>query len=262
VHDGRTHALLTPWTYRLADAIVTVSDGLRWQVMQTWGVDERKVRVIHNPIDIATVQRSADVAPAHRWLGVEHELAVAAGRLTAQKDYPTLLRAFTKVHRERPNARLLLNELQAQITSLGLVDTVELTGLCANPFAFFARARCFVLSSRFEGFGMVIVEAMAAGAPVVSTDCPYGPADILADGQWGLLVPVGNSDALADAMIRLLTDSSLRAQLAAAGQARALDFDTSVIAPQLESLVADLAGHIGARDLPGYETQAGSTHSD
>jgi glycosyltransferase involved in cell wall biosynthesis len=131
---------------------------------------------------------------------------IAVGRLQIQKDYPTLLRAFAQVRQKRPVRLLILGEgkerpmLEELIKTLGVEEDVSLPGFVMNPFAYMARASLFVLSSRWEGLPTVLIEAMCCGTPVVSTDCPSGPREILREGQYGQLVPVGEPTALARAI--------------------------------------------------------------
>jgi len=131
---------------------------------------------------------------------------VAVGRLQMQKDYPTLLHAFAQVRKNRPVRLLILGEgkdrlaLEELIKELGLEQDVSLPGFVMNPYAYMARASLFVLSSRWEGLPTVLIEALCCGTPVVSTDCPSGPREILRDGQYGQLVPVGDVDGLAQAI--------------------------------------------------------------
>jgi glycosyltransferase involved in cell wall biosynthesis len=142
---------------------------------------------------------------------------LSAGRLSAQKDFPTLIRAFATL-RARREARLVIlggataeakteirqQDLVALAESLGVAADLCLMGFMPNPYAYMARAKLFALSSAWEGFGNVLVEALACGCPVVSTDCPFGPAEILDGGRYGRLVPVGDADGMADAMFDLL----------------------------------------------------------
>ena len=132
----------------------------------------------------------------------------AQGRLTPQKDFPPLLRAFCLVRKEIPGAKLIILgegrerlRLEQLAAELGLPGSAQFPGFVLNPFAFMARAAVFVLSSRWEGFGNVLVEAMACGTPVVSTDCPSGPSEILDGGTFGRLVPPGDAAALAEAIL-------------------------------------------------------------
>lgn len=171
--------------YREADAIVAVSEDARARA----------------PLD-------------HPWfMPGEPPVVLGAGRLGRQKDFPTLIRAFSLLRAGR-RARLVIlggareerrtaaeiAELSALARSLGVADDVALPGPEANPFRFMARSAVFALSSAWEGFGNVLVEALACGCPVVSTDCPSGPAEILDGGRYGRLTPVGDASALADAM--------------------------------------------------------------
>jgi glycosyltransferase involved in cell wall biosynthesis len=175
-------------------------------------------------------------------------LIVACGRLAAQKDYPTLLRAFRRISARHP-ARLwilgrgpLEDSLAVLAADLGIADRVSFLGFRSNPFAYMARADCFVLSSAWEGLANVLVEAMACGSPVVSTRCPFGPEEIITDGVNGLLVGVGDADALADAVIRVLTDRALAGNLATAGAARALDFTAAATVGLYERVFEQAAG--------------------
>jgi glycosyltransferase involved in cell wall biosynthesis len=128
------------------------------------------------------------------------------GRLAPKKDFPTLLRAFAEI-RGKYRARLMIlgegparGELEALVRELDLEADVALPGFVENPYAYLARANLFVLSSRWEGLPTVLIEAMFCGVPVVATDCPSGPREILGGGRYGTLVPVGDMDALTHAM--------------------------------------------------------------
>lgn len=166
---------------------------------------------------------------------------VACGRLTRQKDYPTLLKAFAMLSGD--DVRLMIlgegplrHSLQQLTTSLGISERVEFLGFQKDPFSYMRQADIFVLSSLWEGFGNVIVEAMAMGAPVVATDCPHGPAEIIDDGETGLLVPPRDAAALSAAIQRLLDDAALRQKLSEAGQKRAQAFSTEKIGAEYARL--------------------------
>jgi glycosyltransferase involved in cell wall biosynthesis len=158
---------------------------------------------------------------------------LGVGRIGRQKDFATLIRAFARVRAQRAARLVILGEaknaakhaervarLRELAEQLGVAADVELPGFAANPFAYMARAAVFALSSRYEGLGNVLIEAMACGCPVVSTDCPVGPSEILAGGRYGRLVPVGDDAALADAILRTLDEPPAAALL----RARAGDF--------------------------------------
>ena len=203
---------LVPWAYRRADAIVAVSRESATDLERFARLPAGSVQAIYNPFDLDRIRRLAAEPLDHPWFAPgQLPVVLAIGRLTEPKDFPTLIRAFAAL-RARRSARLLIlgegelrGELEALVQSCGLTpDDVQMPGFVVNPFAYLSRCAVFVLSSRWEGFGNVLVEAMACGAPVVSTDCPSGPREILEDGRWGRLVPVGDVEALAQAIIETL----------------------------------------------------------
>lgn len=193
--------------YPLADAIVAVSAGVADDVVATSGIDPERVHIVANPVVTPEVDRLAGAAPEHPWVGADRPLIVAVGRLTRQKDFPTLLHAFAKL-REARDARLLImgegedrGVLEALVARLGLGDCVDLAGFYANPYPVMAAADLFVLSSRWEGSPNALTEALYLGVPSVATDCPSGPSDILPDER---LAPVGDAGALAAIMASTL----------------------------------------------------------
>ncbi|HEX6257200.1 MAG TPA: glycosyltransferase [Euzebyales bacterium] len=189
-----------PWAHCVAGVSAGVIDDLR-SLINT--VPDERYRVIHNPIVTPELIAKAQAPAAHRWFDRDEPVFVAAGRLRPQKDFPTLIDAFHRVRSTRHARLMILGEgpdrtaLEAQIRRLGLDDDVELHGYTDNPYRFFARATAFVLSSRWEGLPTVLIEALSCGAPVVATDCPNGPDEILAGGRYGRLVPVGDTAAIA-----------------------------------------------------------------
>jgi glycosyltransferase involved in cell wall biosynthesis len=200
-----------PWLARIfypwADEIHAVSEGAADDLARSARLPRGRIRVIYNPVlTPELVGRAAEPAP-HPWLRPgQPAVVLGAGRLTPQKDFPTLIRAFALARAEQPMRLIILGEgetrepLRALAADLGLAAEVDLPGFVDNPYAFMSRARVFVLSSAWEGFGLVLVEAMACGTPVVSTDCPAGPAEILMGGRLGRLVPVGDAGAMAEAI--------------------------------------------------------------
>ena len=198
-------------SYPYADAAVGVSLGVSSELGEICGVSRDRIHTIYNPAvpdDLPLKIREAADHPWCREPGLP--LIVAIGRLHRQKDFPTLLTAFARILERRP-ARLLvlgkgpqLSELSKLTGELRISRHVDFPGFVDNPYAFLARAQLFVQSSRHEGFGNVLVEAMACGCPVVATDCPSGPSEILENGRWGQLVPVGDPAALAEAMARAM----------------------------------------------------------
>ena len=206
---------LIRFIYPLADDIVAVSQGVAKDLARITGLPVERIKVIYNPIVSSELTEKAKEPVAHPWFAPgEPPVVLAVGRLVEQKDFYTLIRAFDQV-RKRQKARLVIlgsgpqqPTLESFITELGLESDVALLGFLPNPYAYMARAGVFVLSSIWEGFGNVLVEAMATGTPVVSTNCESGPAEILNHGQYGLLTPVGDSNALAEAIINVLSNGA------------------------------------------------------
>ena len=179
----------------------------------------------------------------------EAQLVVAAGRLTNQKGFDLLIEAFAEVARRHPGWRLRIYgsgperaRLQAQIDGLALQDAVRLMGRSRNLGAAMAEASIFALSSRFEGFGMVILEAMSHGVPVVSFDCPNGPRSIITSDRDGLLAAAEDVGALADAIVALIEDPERRRRYGLAALATAREYDVEAVVPRLDRLLAELSG--------------------
>jgi glycosyltransferase involved in cell wall biosynthesis len=236
-----------PVTYMLADAIVCVSQGLAENLRTLRQRDREKARVIPDPIDVMEVAGSATDGPAHPWFDGTHQVVVAAGRLTLQKDYPTLIRAFASIQAIRPEARLMIlgdgplrQEITSLVADLELGAVVAMPGRVDNPYPYLGAAACFVQASRYEGFGMAIVEALAAGAPVAATDCPFGPREVLDDGRLGLLSTVGDAPGLAANVERLLHDHDLAGRLRREGPIWARRYAPSEVGWRLVQLIEDL----------------------
>jgi glycosyltransferase involved in cell wall biosynthesis len=222
--------------YGLADRIVTTSKGVADDLISHFGVASARIQVIHNPVDLAQIARGVaepiDPAFERGWLP---PVIVAAGRLADAKNYPLLIDAMALL-RERVPARLFIlgageleGELRQRIAERHLEEAVVLCGFQDNPWKFVARADAFALTSRYEGFGNVLVEAMACGVPVVATSSP-GTREIVSDGIDGLLVDRHEPAAVAAALERLLTDEALHRRLSAAARASAERFSLPVIA--------------------------------
>lgn len=199
------------WSYPRADGIVAVSDGVARAVAGIAGMPRSRVSVIHNPVPIpSSGDKQLPCTAAPGWASHDGPRLIAVGSLKPAKDFAVLLSAFARM-REASNARLLIlgdgplrGELEALKSRLALKDAVDMPGFVTNPYPYFATADVFVLSSAWEGFGNVIVEALACGTPVVATDCRSGPREILEDGRYGRLVPVGDPAALAGAICQSL----------------------------------------------------------
>jgi glycosyltransferase involved in cell wall biosynthesis len=219
---------MLPFLYGLvlpkADAIVAVSAGVADDLAERTTLRRETIKVIYNGVVDEGFDARAAEEPDHPWFAESRPVVVGMGRLVPQKDFATLIRAF-RIVADRSDARLVIlgegplrSELEAQTAELGLQDRVSLAGFVANPLPTVRKAQLFVMSSRFEGFGNVIAEALACGTPVVSTDCPHGPSEILAGGRFGNLVPVGAPAPLAEAILASLDASTDRQALRARGQ--------------------------------------------
>ena len=208
--------------YPHADGVIGVSQGVTDDLHQLIGGDPARFHTVYNPVLPKELEARAREPIAHPWLGGEVPVVTGAGRLTRQKDFAMLLRAFALVLQQRPVRLLLLGDgperarLEALAAELGISAAVDFHGFVTNPFPFIARSDLFALSSAWEGFGNVLVEAMALGIPVVSTDCPSGPREILHDGALGPLVPVADPAALASAILSTLAAPLSSQQLIAA----------------------------------------------
>ena len=201
--------LTYPWAHR----VIAVSEGVAMELQQRLGLPAEQVMTIYNPVVDSVLTSHAEAVPRHPWLQPgQTPVILAAGRLIAQKDFTTLLKAFALLRSARQVRLIILGEgelreaLLEQAQTLGVAEHVSLPGFEANPFAAMRAARVFVLSSRFEGLPGVLIQAMACGTPVVSTDCPSGPSEILEAGVWGRLVPVGDVAAMARAIEACLDD--------------------------------------------------------
>ncbi len=222
--------------YGSATMVVNVSRAGTEDLIANFKVDIKKATAIYDPIDlhrIDTLSELKDESTPN--LPSTVPVVVAVGRLTPQKDFPTLLRAFLIVA-NRTNAHLAIigtgeqrEDLEALACSLGIDGRVHFLGFKTNPYPYFGKAECFVLSSLYEGFGIVIVEAMRCGCPVVATDCPSGPGELISHGRSGLLVPIGNPEVLAENIISILTDRKLADLLRDGGRLRAENFDHRAI---------------------------------
>jgi glycosyltransferase involved in cell wall biosynthesis len=197
--------------YPLAASVVAVSQDAADDLARTSGLPRDRVRVVYNPVITRPIMAMARQAPDHPWFAPgQPPVVLGVGRFTAAKDFPTLIRAFAEVRRRRAGRLIILGEgeqrpaLEALVSKLGLVEDVELPGFRQNALAYMAGSAVFVLSSAWEGLPTVLIEALAAGTRVVSTDCHSGPREILKGGRLGTLVPVGDATALAGAIINAL----------------------------------------------------------
>lgn len=232
--------------YTKADRVTAVSEGVKADLVATLGLSPELVSVVYNPIVTASMATQARELPAEPWF---HEgqppVILGVGRLVDEKDFPTLLRAFARVRATHPARLIILGEgprremLEELVGILGLTNDVRMPGFVHNPFQYMARCAAFVLSSRFEGLPGALIQAMACGAPVVSTNCPSGPAEIITDGVDGFLVPVGDADAIAARLTQLLTDTSLRQRFSIEAHVSAQRFDGPTVLRRYEAVLTN-----------------------
>lgn len=210
--------LLYPW----ADAIIAVSEDVARDLASVIKIPRERITVIPNPVITPELEEKARALLDHPWFRHDQSpVVLGVGRLVSQKDFPTLLRAFARLRASRPIRLMILGEGKgrARLTTLagelGIAGDFELPGWVDNPYSYMARSAVCVLSSAWEGLPGVLIEAMACGCPVVSTDCPGGAAEILEGGVYGPLVPVGDAAALATAMESVLDSPLERERLRA-----------------------------------------------
>jgi len=238
--------------YLRADAIVTVSDGAADDLSAYADLPRERITTIYNPVVGPDLHDKAREPLDRHWCATpESPVILAAGRLGPEKDFGTLIRAFARVRARRPARLIILGadsltapehsvELRALPNALGIADDVMMPGFAPNPLAFMARASVFVLTSLYEGLPGVVIQALACGCPVVSTDCPGGLREILDGGRFGPLVPVGDDAALAGAIEDVLDDppaaEDLRSRAALFSMDRAVDHYLRVLFPRGEKL--------------------------
>jgi glycosyltransferase involved in cell wall biosynthesis len=230
---------LIPKLYPHAESVVALSKGVASELLSISPSLQDRLTVIHNAgVETDVLEKATEPLPQVE----SRPLVVACGRLKSLKGFDFLIDAIAEVRRTVPATLWIVGEgeersaLEKRIKRRRLNGHVRLLGFKSNPFKYMAAADVFVLSSLFEGFGNVIVEAMACGAPVVATDCPYGPREIISDGQNGMLVPPANASALAEAILRVLSDEVLSKRLSSEGKKRAEDFDAHRIAAAYEAV--------------------------
>lgn len=199
--------------YPAADSIVGVSQGVSNdlnRILKDMGND---IKTIHNPVLTEDIIEESQKSIDHRWLNDDGvPVFLGAGRMVEQKDFPNLIKAFKLVNEEIDSKLIIIGrgnhelELENVVIEQGVQDDVDFPGFVDNPYAYMRQASVFVLSSAWEGLPTVLIEAMACGCPIVSTDCPSGPSEILDSGKYGRMVPVGDPQGLSDAMIKELND--------------------------------------------------------
>lgn len=224
-----------------ADQFVAVSEGAAESIVEHVGVAPEDVTVLHNPIPVEEIRMQSREPIDHKWLDVpEYEVVLGVGRLEPQKNFSLFLEAFRRVHEARPQTRAIIvgqgserDELEQLTRDLGISEKVSFAGYVDNPYGYMAGASVLAMSSVHEGLPTVLIEALACGCPVVSTDCPSGPYEILEGGEIGPLVPVGDDIALADAICATLEQPPETGRLVD----RARDFAPEAVLQDYEEFV-------------------------
>ncbi|TAM78879.1 MAG: glycosyltransferase [Acidobacteria bacterium] len=245
-------SLLNRFLYPFADRIVAISDGVREYLVRDRRIRKEKVVTIHNPVDIGRIQKLAREQVDDPWLrGGDKPVVLWVGRMAAVKGLEHLIGVFERVQREI-DARLIIvgegsleNAIRDSVRRKGLQDKVRFAGFQSNPYRYMSRSSVFAFPSLSEGFGMVLVEAMACGLPIVATDCVAGPSEVLLGGKCGILVPVADEEAMARGIISLLTDTALRERLISAAMERIADFEPAKVIASYERLFLELSNDRG-----------------
>ena len=233
--------LLARLFYGWAQQVVAVSGGVAADLLKVTGLPANRITVIGNPVITPEFEASTKEPVSHPFLAsTDTPVVLAVGRLVTAKSFDVLLQAFSRLNKTTPSRLIILGEgperaaLEALAVELGIADKVSLPGFVDNPWAYMKQAAVLAVSSRHEGFGNVLVEAMGCGTPVVATECPGGPAEILGHGEFGPLVPVDDATALGEALVAVLSEPPDGEKL----RLRAQDFSCAAVAARyLEVLV-------------------------
>ncbi len=241
---GWKNKLITPFLVKLiypfSSAVVAVSQGVKNELINVTGVNHSRIKVIYNPVVSDLLFDKCKEHIEHKWLNGENIIFLGVGRLHKQKDFISLINAFSLIAASNNYKLIILGEgkdrplLQKHIDTLNLSGQVDLVGRVDNPYSYMKQVDVFVLSSLFEGLPTVLIESLACGIPIVSTDCPHGANEILENGKWGKLVPVSNPEALAAAMLEALNEPRDK------GITRAMDFSFEKSVQSYENLIKKL----------------------
>lgn len=233
--------------YRMSSKVIALSRGVKANLVDRYKIKPKHIEVIYNPVDINSIQQRAKrgkIAEEHQFIfSSNKKVIITAGRLVAEKDQHTLLTAFAKVTKGIDSHLVILGEgelestLKERAKQLGIEKDVHFIGFLQNPYVYFKRADLFALSSKNEGFGHVLVEALATGTPIVSTNCKPGAEEVLEHGEFGKICEVGNADEMAKKIKNVLTlDETERNLMIEKGLRRANDFDAPIIVKQYENI--------------------------
>lgn len=234
--------ILTFLSYNLiADKVIALSSGVQDDLINNFNINKNKIEVIHNPVEVDYIREISKETVDDFDFSENKKRIIAVGRLAEQKDYQTLLNAFKIISKN--NVQLIIlgkgpleQQLKQTCKGLGIESKVFFLGFKKNPYKYMSRSDLFVLSSKWEGFGHVIVEAMANGTPVISTDCKSGPAEILGEDEYGVLVPTEDPTSLALKIEELLDNNELKKTYSELAKIRANSFNSKNIVKQYEKI--------------------------
>lgn len=243
----RTVRSLRSLLYRHSDHVIAVSQVARQALISNFSVKPENCTAIYNSVDVKKAMQLASQKIHHKWFDENCKVFVAVGRLTLQKNYPLMLRAL-KIARRSADVRLLIlgegserPSLKNLVSELGLEESVQLLGFQDNPFSYIGRSSGLLMTSDWEGLPTVLIEAMACGITPVSTDCPSGPSELLGKSEYGYLVPMGDADLFAGAMLEAVNYPKPAKLLTE----RAQGFSPDRVAQNYENLFGNLIGKRG-----------------
>lgn len=219
--------------YRWADGITAVSEGVKQDMVAKLGLPPERIQVLYNPVVDDQMLALAQEPVEHPWFQEEIPIILGVGRLVLQKNFSLLIRAFAQIQSKQPVRLVILGEgpLRTELFSLaqqlGVAEHVCLPGFDKNPFKYMAKATVFVLSSLHEGLPGALIQAMACGTAVISTDCPFGPNEIITPEQDGILIPINDMSTLVAAIQRLLSEPEYRLRLAQKARLSAQKFNVA-----------------------------------
>lgn len=237
-------SLVIHFLYPKADIIISPSKGIAEDLILSYGISKEKIRTAHNPVDLNTIHERAKESLNHPWYKNGEDIIIAVGRLGKEKGFDYLIKAISFLSKNGIDFKLIIigegNErksLQSLAGELNLENRIDFAGFQENPYKYLSRSKIFVLSSIYEGFPNVLLEALSLGVPSIATRCPTGPEEIITDGVDGILVPPANEKALAEAIKRVLLDEALRKRLSQSGRKRAEEFRVEKIVKQFEDVI-------------------------
>ena len=240
---SKINKFITYLTYNyIADKVIALSIGVKADLVNNFRIKKDNIEVIYNPVEVDKIKLFSNEKIDDFKFNDNEKIIIAVGRLVEQKDYPTLLKAFSIIIKSVKAKLIILvkgpleKELKELCVRLNISNKVIFLGFKRNPYKYIKKADIFVISSKWEGFGHVIVESMVCGTPVISTNCKSGPLEIIGDNKYGILIPVGNSEVLAREIINLLKNDKKRNNLSKKGIKRAKHFDVSTIVKQYEAV--------------------------